>query len=192
MSSHIRSLTAVLLLAACSSGGGGDPAPTRGERAEELQDRLENDFVSEPAQLPKRGTADYRGFMTARLPLGPDGARRAYIADLSLSVDFAAPKDQVSGRAQNFEAGDDRLGGRLAIRGGDLIRSTDPDDNYTFEARANGTLSKGATDYAVDAAISGEFRGRGETGVSGVLYGDITGPDDWQDVFDGTVHAERQ
>ncbi len=182
---------AILALAGCSSGGGGGgEALSREEQAETLSATLAAVNVSEPADLPTTGAASYAGFMTAGLPTGAGGARREYLGDLTMNVDFAAPRNQVSGRADNFTAGNDRLNGRLQITGGDLFRNTVIDENFTFTGDVDGTLSQNGRQFVIDAEIAGEFRGRNQEGVSGLLFGDVEGPEG-QDIFDGTFVAEK-
>ena len=181
-----------LFVAACggSSGGGGILAD-RNTQAEMLEDVVLGDEVSNPDKLPDDGTANYTGFMTAHLPTGDDGARSGYIGDLQMAVDFSAERNQVSGRARNFANNDGlALDGKLRLRGGDLFRDTDPDDNYTFTGNVDGRLSADGDTYDIDARIEGEFRGRRQNGVSGLLFGDVTGPFG-QDIFDGDFVAVK-
>ena len=84
----------------------------------------------------------------------------------------------------------DRLDGDLRLRGGDLFRDTDIDDNYTFTGTVRGALSDAGTPYDIDAEINGEFRGRNQDGLTGVLFGDVVGPLG-QDIFDGDFFAGR-
>lgn len=171
------------LLAACSSSKGGDAA-ARSDQAAALEAALAQENISNPDTLPMRGTATYKGFMTLGLPIG--GAPQDYVGDLNLSVDFAANRDQVSGTARNFNG----LSGELAIAGGDLDRGTDTSVDYTFDGAVTGTLAQAGQNYAIDGDIVGEFRGRNQDGLTGVIYGDIDGPDG-QDLFDGSIAATR-
>ncbi len=176
-------------LAGCSTGSGsGGETLSRSEQAQELEATLSATNVTEPANLPTSGATTYAGFMTAGLPTGAGGARTEYLGDLSLTVDFAANRNQVRGRAKNFADGNNRLTGQLNIRNGDLFRNTVIDENYTFTGNVKGTLGKGSDDYVVDAEIAGEFRGRNQEGVSGLLFGDVEGPAG-QDIFDGSFFA---
>lgn len=176
------------VLTACSSGGSGEEPV---QDADELQAALEADNISDPSLLPTRGTARYDGYMDARLPTGDMGERTSYRGDLRLNVDFGAERNQVTGRASAFASGGgDRLDGDLRIRGGDLFRDTDIDDNYTFTGTVRGALSDAGTPYDIDAEINGEFRGRNQDGVTGVLFGDVVGPLG-QDIFDGDFFAGR-
>ena len=180
----------ILTLSACG-GSGGSEIPSRADRAALLADDVLSDGISDPGRLPDSGSARYDGFMTLRLPTQADGSRRRYTGDLTLNVDFAAPRDQITGRAGGFATrGGDALDGGLRLRGGDLYRDTDPDENYTFTGNLDGTLRRGRADYAIDARIEGEFRGRGQTGVNGLVFGDVTGPQG-QDIFDGDFVAAR-
>ena len=191
-----RQLVAACLcatLAACggSSAGGGSEALSLAQQRDALRDEVLSEDVSNPGRLPQTGTARYDGVMTARLPTGIAGQRREYLGDLRLNVDFGADRNQVRGRAHGFETQAGRaLSGELAIRGGDLYRGTDPDANYTFTGNVDGRLRDAAGRYDIDAAIEGEFRGRRRTGVSGLLFGDVTGPSG-QDIFDGDFVASR-
>lgn len=187
---------AFLALAGCSvSGGGGGLAGQVSSAslsaAEALENQVKSQNISDPGSLPTSGNARYDGFMTARLPVLEGGARRAYVGDLRLDVDFAAKRNGLSGRANGFVANNEKLGGGLTISGGDVFRGTDPDDNYTFSGLVDGRLTRGGDRYAIDAEIEGEFRGRNQTGVNGVLFGDIEGPAG-QDIFDGSFAAERR
>ncbi len=182
----------LIVLTGCSAGGGasGGADLTRAQQAELLEETLKEENVSEPSLLPDSGSVDYVGFMTARLPTGSGGARKDYLGDLTMSVDFDANQDQVTGRANGFAAGNDVLKGALRIRGGDLFRDTVIAENYTFTGLVDGTLRQGDIPYIIDAEIEGEFRGRNQIGVSGLLFGDVVGPDG-QDIFDGDFYAGR-
>ena len=184
-------LFTTLAVAGCGASSGGGAAPDRSAKAILLAEKLAAENISEPATLPTTGSARYEGFMTARLPLGPESRRVDYLGDLYLDVDFAADQNQLSGSASGFAHNDNRLEGALSITGGDLFRETDPDKNYTFTGEIDGTLSRGASDFVVDADLTGEFRGRNQDGVSGIVYGDITGPQG-QDIFDGSFSAEKK
>lgn len=177
------SMAAMGLLAGCGSSGG-QTSEDRALDAAELEDTLAQENISNPAALPSNGTADYRGFMTLALPIG--GAATDYVGDLDMVVDFGAPRNQVSGSVGNF----DGLTGELSIGGGDVDRGTDVDVDFTFDGGLTGTLMQGADGYAVDGNIVGEFRGRNQDGLTGLVYGDIDGPDG-QDLFQGSMAATR-
>lgn len=176
-------LIAIGLLAACSSGADGDGI-SRGDQAAALEAALSEENISNPGALPIKGTASYAGFMTLGLPIG--GAPQDFIGDLDVSVDFAANRDQVSGTASNFKG----LTGTLSIAGGDLDRATDTNVDYTFDGTVTGSLAQAGQSYDIDGNIVGEFRGRNQDGLTGVVYGDINGPDG-QDLFDGSLAATR-
>lgn len=183
----------VMALMGCSagSGGGAGADASRAAQNAQLEDTLSATNITDPTTLPTAGAARYDGFMTARLPVLDGGARHEYLGDLTMTVDFAADKNQVRGRADGFAAGQEVLGGALRIRGGDLFRNTDTDANFTFTGAVNGDLTRGSDAYAIDAKIEGEFRGRNQDGVNGLLFGDIEGPLG-QDIFDGSFVAEKR
>lgn len=192
--SQLRSLAACLLLAACG-GGGGAPvteAPTRTEAVTRLESRIAKKTVSNPTRLPVAGRAEYNGYLRANLPVGPNGERTDYIGDLTMDVNFAAARDEVSGRVTGLQTGaGDRLRGGLAIAGGDIYRDTVVRDNYTFTGRVTGELRRGRAAYDVDAGLEGEFRGKDRSAVSGILFGDVEGPKGVE-IFDGSFAAERR
>ncbi|MCB5198130.1 hypothetical protein LGQ03_02650 [Loktanella sp. TSTF-M6] len=188
------SLIPFFIFAACGGGGGGDDdaGPDRFAVADRLESRLAEQDVSDPGTLPVTGRANYTGFMRAGLPTGAGGARVEYLGDLRMDVNFGAARDEVAGSATGFQTGaGDRLSGTLTISDGDLFRDTDPDENYTFTGDVDGTLKRGADSYRIDAEIEGEFKGRDREGVSGLLFGDVRGPDG-QDVFDGSFAAVKE
>lgn len=183
----ILSLT---FLAGCGGGGGaGSPA---GLTPGDIDNGLNGLPVSDPTLLPVSGRAEYNGYMRARLPTGPDGARVEHLGDLRLDVNFAAAFDQIRGEASGFEARDAvPLDGTLAITKGNIYRDTDPSAAYSFDGDVDGTLRQGTTPYRIDASIEGEFLGTGQTAVSGLLFGDVTGPEGL-DVFDGSFAGTRR
>ena len=73
---------------------------------------------------------------------------------------------------------------------GGLARGTDLDLDFTFDGAIGGTLGQGGYSYIIDGALVGEFRGRDQDGITGLIYGDISGPNE-QDLFDGTLAATR-
>lgn len=181
----MRNIGLVLSLAVsagCGSSGGGEMS--RSARAAALAATLEGENVSNPGALPMRGTATYAGFMTLGLPI--NGTTADHIGDLDLEVDFGATRNPLSGTVSNF----DGLSGGLTIGTSTLGRETDPNVDFTFNSGISGTLGQGGDSYTIDGQIAGEFRGRNQDGMTGLVYGDITGPDD-QDLFDGTFAATR-
>ena len=188
------SALAIVLLAGCGGGGGGggaggSPAPlTPGQ----IDDGIAGLPVADPATLPTTGRAEYNGYIRAGLPTGPEGARVEYLADLRLDVNFAAAFDQIRGEATGFEARDEvPLSGTLAVTGGNIYGDTDPTAAYSFNGNVDGTLTRGADSYVIDASLEGEFLGRGETAARGLVFGDVTGPLG-QEIFDGTFAATRR
>ncbi len=171
---------AISTLGACSSSGSGSEGPARADIAAALAAGLAQENISNPAALPQKGTAQYAGYMTLALPVS--GATTDYIGDLDLAVDFGATRNQVSGSASNFTG----LSGSLAITGGDPARDTDPDIDYTFDGAVTGDLGQGGDTYSIDGTLVGEFRGRYQDGITGIIYGDITGPTG-QDLFQGSI-----
>ncbi len=164
----------------------------RAGAAAQLDDRLTGANVSDPTRLPIVGRGEYNGYMRARLPTGPDGARVDYLGDLTIDVNFGAGFDQIRGQASGFKAANNTaLAGALAITDGNIYRDTDPTAAYSFDGDVDGTLTGGSSSYIIDAEIEGEFLGRNQDAVSGVLFGDVTGPA-WQDIFDGSFAATRQ
>ncbi|MBU2358527.1 MAG: hypothetical protein KKB02_06290 [Alphaproteobacteria bacterium] len=180
----------VSLLAGCGGGGGG--AGSGGLTPDAIDESLGGLPISNPADLPATGRAEYGGYMRARLPTGPDGARVQYLGDLQMDVNFGAGFDQIRGRATGFEAADTHtLDGALTITNGAIYRDTNPDAAYSFDGDVDGTLSDASGRYAVDAQIEGEFLGTDQKAVSGLLFGDVTGPAGL-DVFDGTFAGTRR
>lgn len=173
----------LIVLAGCNGGAAVDSGA--------LEDEVDLVTINDPGTLPTAGRADYTGTMTARLPV-PGIGTRAYIGDLALSVDFGADDDALTGRANRFaHASGDQLTGGLSLASGALFRSTDPDENYTFDGDVTGTLTH-ATGGAmrIDAQMSGDFRGTDQAAVQGVIFGDVT-TRDGLDIFDGSFAGER-
>lgn len=174
----------VMLVSGCGSSGSAGDAVSRADQAAALTEQLAEENISNPTLLPTTGVANYTGFSTLRLPI--DGQTTAYLGDLAMTVDFTKNTNQVSGSIGNFSG----LGGSLTIGGGSLDRGTDTDVDYTFEGDVDGTLDANGTDYVIDAGLVAEFRGRDQDGVTGVVFGDITGPSG-VDIFDGSLAGAR-
>ena len=170
-------------LAGCSGGRGADGL-SRADQAAALAAALAEENISAPSTLPTGGTATYAGFMTLGLPIG--GTTQDFVGDLDVIVDFAANNSQLSGSVSNF----DGVSGTLTIAGGELDRSADPRVDYTFDGAVTGTLAQSGARYDIDASLLGEFRGRNQDGLMGIVFGDIVGPDG-QDIFDGSIAAAR-
>ena len=183
-------ILAVALLAGC---GGGDDGPSdAGPSPDIIDGGIAGQPISPPATLPTAGRAEYNGYMRARLPTGPDGARVQYLGDLTLEVNFGAAFDQIRGQATGFEAADRiPMDGTLAITRGNIYRDTDPSAAYSFDGDVDGTLTGAKGSYVIDASIVGEFLGRGQTAARGLLFGDVTGPAG-QDIFDGSFAGTRR
>lgn len=191
--SPLKTALACLLLAGCGGGGASDAGgpQTRTEAVTRLESRIAKTPVSTPRTLPVEGRATYEGYLRAGLPIASDGGRVDYIGDLEMEVNFAAARDEVSGRVSGLQTGGgDRLRGALTLSGGDIQRDTKVRDNYTFTGKLGGTLRRDSVRYGVDADIEGEFRGADREAVSGLVYGDVEGPMGI-DIFDGSFAAER-
>ncbi len=175
----------VLLLAVGCGGTGQSTNPTsRADQAADLAAALLTENISDPALLPVTGRAVYAGFGTLDLAIG--GTMQSYIGDLDLTVEFSGTGDPISGTLHSF----DGLSGALSIANGNLDRGADTDVDYTFGADIDGTLTNSDGDYVIDASLSGDFRGRDQDGITGVVFGDITGSNG-VDIFDGTVAGIR-
>jgi len=170
--------------AGCSSPSTGVENIDRAAQAAALEAALAGENISDPAALPLEGTANYAGFMTLNLPT-VDG-RQANVGDLNLAVDFGATSNQVSGGVSNFSG----TTGTLDISGGDLNRGADPDMDFTFDGALSGTLQTGSTAFDIDGNLLGEFRGRDQYGLTGIVSGTITGSGS-QDIFDESMAATR-
>lgn len=176
--------TALVLVVGCGSTGQGTDAMSRADQAADLADALIAENKSDPTLLPVAGQATYAGFGTLDLAIG--GTTQSYIGDLDLTVEFSSASDQISGTLQHF----DGLTGVLDITNGSLDRGTDTDEDYTFGADVDGTLTNSDSNYVIDASLAGDIRGRDQGGVTGVVFGDITGPNG-VDIFDGTIAGAR-
>lgn len=186
-------LLCLVLLQACSGSGGAGLVDER--TPEEVERDLEEQPISPPGELPTSGAAEYDGFMFADLPVTPTdpGLTTSYVGTLAMTVSFDGSGPPLSGRAVNFT---DRLnvtlGGALDVDGGAIFRGNDPDSNYTLEGDVAGTLRHpDVGNLAVDATLSGEFRGINQLGVQGVLFGDVRSAAGIE-IFDGSFAAERQ
>lgn len=174
-------LVSVLGVAAgCSSSGGNIDVTSRADQAADLADALIAENISDPTLLPVTGQAIYAGFGTLDLAIG--GTTQSYIGDLDLTVGFSSTSDQILGTLQHF----DGLTGVLDITNESLDRGTDTDEDYTFGADVDGTLTNSDGNYVIDASLAGDFLGRDQDGVTGIVFGDITGPNG-VDIFDGTI-----
>ena len=120
------------------------------------------------------------------LDLAIRGTTQSYIGDLDLTVEFSSASDRISGNLHIF----DGLIGELDIANGTVDRCADKDVYYTFGADIDGTLTNSDGDDIIDVTLAGDFRGRNQDGVTGVVLGDITGPNG-VDIFDGTVAGAR-
>ena len=169
----------ILMLAACASAGDGTSAVSRAEQAARLYSDLSRENISNPALLPTSGTAQYAGLIALDLPIPNESA--PHVGDIDLRVNFGSNRNPISGSATNFNG----LSGSLTIASGAIDRGADPDEDYTFEAGLAGTLDGTSGAFVIDGTLSGDFRGRNLDGVTGVVYGDVTGPDG-QVLFDGT------
>ena len=175
----------VLLLAVGCGGTGQSTNPTsRADQAADLAAALLTENISDPALLPLTGRAVYAGFATLDLAIG--GTMQSYIGDLDLTVEFSGTGDPISGTLHSF----DGLSGALSTANGNLDRGANTDVDYTFGADVDGMLTNNGGEYVIDASLSGGFRGRNQDGVTGVVFGDITGPNG-VDIFDGTVAGIR-
>jgi hypothetical protein len=176
--------SALMFVVSCGSTELGNNPASRVAQAADLAAELQDENLSDPSLLPANGRAVYAGFGTLNLPI--DGATRAYVGDLDLTVEFGRSGDQISGTLQRF----DGLTGVLDIANGNLDRGADTDVDYTFGADITGTLSASSGDYVIDANLTGDIRGRNQDGITAIVFGDITGPDGF-DIFDGTLAAAR-
>lgn len=138
--------------------------------------------ISDPAQLPVTGRAVFTGSTSLDLPIanGPVDGK------LDMTVIFAPSDAPVTGRIYDI----DGSSGVLTIANGDLFRDSDPDDDYVFAADLTGNLTRGGQTYGVDGGLSGDLRGRNQSNIIGVIYGDVTGPDGTA-LISGTFAADR-
>ena len=176
--------SALVLVAGCGGTGQSTNPTWRVDRASDLAAALFTENISDPARLPVTGRAIYAGFGT--LDLAIRGTTQSYIGDLNLSVEFSGTAEPISGTLHHF----DGLTGALDISNGNLDRGADTDVDYTFGADVDGILTNNGGDYVIDASLLGDFRGRNQDGVTGVVFGDITGPNG-VGIFDGTVAGAR-
>jgi hypothetical protein len=182
-------------LTACGSASDvTEPADTA-DAASALRKSLEESPVSPPAQLPTMGTADYNGFMFVDLPVTPDDPtlQTAYVGQMTMVIAFDERAEPVSGSARGFT---DRLNvtldGELDLGAGAIFRGNDPDSNYTLQGAVTGRLNHpdvGA--MLIDGSMAGEFRGLGQEGLQGVIFGDVASTLG-EEIFDGSFAAERQ
>lgn len=163
---------AAILLVAC----GGDS----GERVQGYK-TLRQDYLNiveavgleqpiEPSTLPVSGSAIYAGSLFIGTPNGPD-----ILGDLDLTANFA--NATISGRATEFR--DNERGvydGRLDITGGDIDRTANLTEVYTFIADLDGRITEQDTGdfYNVDAFLVGDFFGPDQRYVFGIARGDVT------------------
>lgn len=178
----------ILLTAACGGGGAGGSDPLTPGQERDLANQVIKDITqsdyTDPASLPNSRVARYGGHMNLRMNTMP-GAPTTYLGDLALAVDFGATSNQITGTARDFRAPSGNLRGQLALSSGDLTRSTDPKIDFTYGGLIGGTLTAGDnTTYTLDGDFAGDLHGRNGGAVSGVIFGDVTGPNGI-DLFDG-------
>ena len=123
--------------------------------------------------VPSTGVAGYIGNMTVNLP--HLSTREEAIGTLSLSIDFGAVSEQVSGVADGFSTANlGALSGRIFVTGGTL-RAEQGNDPPGFEADLSGVLRGGAL---ISSLVTGELVADFDTTdlstASGTLFGDVT------------------
>ena len=174
---------AIVVLAGCGGRADVTDPVSRADQATALSDYWSGQNMSDPAQLPRGGSVKFVGLTTLGLPIGDTGG--SYTGDLALTVRFGSRTNPVSGSIANLG----NLDGDLQIGSGFLDRGADADVDYTFGAEVNGTLTSGDAAYVVDGDMLGDLRGRTQDGVTGIIYGDVTGPDG-QALFQGSFAGD--
>lgn len=145
-----------------------------------LGDAIDADWgaepYSDPATLPRSGSATYDGAMT--LATFDDGGAivppfsLAIIGETQLTADFSG--SAISGNARNFvDVDDNRYDGTLAVTDGLIDRDADLAAEFTFDALLDGTLTNSGEYYDFVGIIDGDFVGPNHEAVIGIATGDI-------------------
>jgi hypothetical protein len=181
---YIISTLTVLGLAGCSGGSGGAPNLAHIDQALALAAAQQAANVSVPSELPTSGAASYAGFVTLGLPISD--AITNVTGDIDLNVDFGNQLQPFSGTLSHFPG----LAGQIAIVGGQIDRDANTGVDYTFISDLRGDLVAEGRTYTINGSLAGDFRGRYQDGMTGVIYGDIDGPVG-QNMFSGTMAVAR-
>jgi len=178
-------------LAACGGGNSSSQpsaAPafvTAANSSAQLLQFIDNSIPSSPASMPNAGSANYIGMGSFGassddqvLKGSPD-----YIADVSLTVDFAAAV--VTGNFDNFAARDGRkLSGTLVVSNGVLSEEN-------FLADAKGSLFAASSTQTIDGVIVGQLFGTNQDAIGGGFAGNRTS-NGTADVLYGAFGAQKQ
>ena len=175
---------AMILLVACGSSAGDDSDVNRAAQAADLLLRWEGENYTNPSLLPTDGRFEFDGLATIALPI--NGERNDLIGDVHVTVNFGRPHNPINGEISNIGA----LGGQLNISGGAIDRSADPETTFTFGANLAGALTSGVDVMTVEGGLDGDFRGRNQDGMTGLIHGTVEGLLG-RDIFDGTFAASQ-
>ena len=172
-------VTVSSLLIACGGAG----TATDGSS---LPDTGTNTPITGRQVIPSAGIATYAGFMSLNLPV--DAGRTTVVGDLSLSVDFGANGNQLSGLAQQFTLDGNTLAGRVFVTDGQIVLVAHGSE---VEANISGALTgTGMSNTLVTGEVLGVFSGENGRVISGTAFGDVTTASGI-DVFDGTISVAR-
>lgn len=153
----VCALTAVIFLGACGGGGGGGvPGSWTGlrDQAERLDEEWYNTDYTDDAQMPRSGTATYRGVA--------EYGNGSVLSSAEMRANFTDAT--ISGRLHNFqEIGRTPISGEVAIRDG-VIRGAD------YDAYLTGELSAAGARAAVSGDVYGSFSGEQAEIVDGDIY----------------------
>ncbi|SHG79985.1 hypothetical protein SAMN05444003_0982 [Cognatiyoonia sediminum] len=180
--SDLALVIAVVSMSACGgSSTSGDVDPIEAQPPEVVTGRFD---------VPQSGTARYSGFMNLNLPNG--AIRETATGNLSLSVDFSASSDQVTGQARGFSIpSSGSLTGTIFVTAGNL-EAEQGNTPPGFEAEISGALRGGSL---INSLITGDMVAEFDTtdlsSASGVVFGDVT-TTQGIDIFDGSFSVAKQ
>lgn len=168
-------ILAIASLSACggTDGVGVDTRPpvdyaSYAAQATSLHNTWDSVPVTDPANLPVSGTAQFNG--VAGLRLQTTGGELKVNGALGLNVDFAS--DSLSGSAGGFsDESNTGVSGTLAITGGVIDRLATVGVEYTYTANIGGTLAASSDSFAILGDIYGDFSGAGAGAALGIVAG---------------------
>jgi hypothetical protein len=178
----LLALTTFAALTACGGAGsqigGVDHTDSEILSYNDLQNTLD---YSNPGDLPA-GQATYRGDIT--FVSGSQGME----GDISILARF--DDEAVSGQVSHLvHTNGSAYSGILTIADGDIDILADPNDDWTYRADVDGTLTGGGQNLQIAGEIAGDFYGPGAQYTGGLAAIEACGPT--CTVYDGEFIAQR-
>ena len=175
MNTGTKTFGLALAGAALALGGCGSTTDTAAllsfADTEAIADAINADWgavsYTDPASLPKTGSATYDGVMNLAT-----AASLGIVGEMQLMADFSG--SAISGSGRNFvDPADNRYDGTLAVTNGFIDRLADPSAEFTFDADLDGTLTESGDSYAFAGFIDGDFVGPNHEAVFGEISGTV-------------------